>query len=83
MEQGSAQDAQESKRRRAIDPDQQISTGHAVFPRGRMATFEYPAITRLDLQAKTRLLIRASFDPAWLPMDGIDMNDRQTHPTID
>jgi hypothetical protein len=42
-----------------------------------MTTFEYPAFTGLDLEAKPRLLVPASFDPPWLPMNSVDMNDRQ------
>ncbi|MBB6286305.1 hypothetical protein M2397_003572 [Pseudomonas sp. BIGb0381] len=42
-----------------------------------MTTFEYPAITGLDLKTKLRLLVPASFSPTWLPVDSVDMNDRQ------
>jgi len=42
-----------------------------------MATFEYPAISSLYIETKPRLLVRASFDPPWLPVDSVDMNDRQ------
>jgi hypothetical protein len=77
LEQRSAQYAQESKRRRTINPYQKICTGHPVTPSGRMTTFEYPAITGLDLETKLRLLVPASFYPTWLPVDSVDMNDRQ------
>ncbi|QUW64552.1 hypothetical protein KFQ04_18260 [Pseudomonas synxantha] len=43
-----------------------------------MASFEYPAFTGLDLKAKLRLRVAAAFDPPWLPVDSVDMNDRQT-----
>jgi hypothetical protein len=43
-----------------------------------MATFEYPALTGLDLATKLGLLVPAAFDPPWLPVDGVDMNHRQT-----
>jgi hypothetical protein len=42
-----------------------------------MATFEYPAFTGLDLETKPRLLVPVSFNPPWLPVDSVDMNDRQ------
>lgn len=42
-----------------------------------MATFKYPAITGLDIETKLRFLVPASFDPPWLPVDSVDMNNRQ------
>jgi hypothetical protein len=41
-----------------------------------MATFENPAIKGLDLATEMRLLVPASFDPPWLPLNSVDMNDR-------
>lgn len=42
-----------------------------------MAAFEYPAITGLDLVAKAGLFVAASLDPSRLPMNRVDVNDRQ------
>ena len=43
-----------------------------------MAALEYPALTGLYFKTKLSLLVRASLQPPWLPVDGVDMNDRQT-----
>jgi hypothetical protein len=43
-----------------------------------MATFKNPPILSLCLATKTSLLIQGAFDPTGLPMDCIDMDDRQT-----
>lgn len=43
-----------------------------------MAAFEYPPLARLDFKAKARFLSSAALDPARLPMNRIDVDDRQT-----
>ncbi len=67
----------ESKRRRAIDPYYRVSAGQPVLPCRRVPAFEDPTLTGLDLMAKTRLLVTAALDPPWLPVNRVDMHDRQ------
>jgi len=43
-----------------------------------MAAFEYPTISGLYIETKLCLLVRTSLDPPWLPVNSVDMNDRQT-----
>lgn len=73
----SKEHAPESKRCRAINPNQHVSPGQPVVPCGRMPTFEDPALTGLDLMTKTRLLVPTPLDPPWLPVNRVDMHDRQ------
>ncbi|XXE77038.1 hypothetical protein J3P75_15945 [Pseudomonas sp. R1-1] len=42
-----------------------------------MATFEYPATSGLYIETKPRFFVPAAFDPPGLPVDSVDMNDRQ------
>ena len=42
-----------------------------------MATFEYPAVTGFNLKAEVGFLVPGSLYPSWLPVDGVDMHDRQ------
>lgn len=73
----SEEHAPESKRSRAINPYHHVSAGQPVVPCGRMPAFEDPALTGLDLMTKTRLLVPAPLDPPWLPMNRVDVHDRQ------
>jgi len=43
-----------------------------------MTAFKNPLIASLDLATKASLLICVSLDPPRLPMDLVDMDDRQT-----
>jgi hypothetical protein len=42
-----------------------------------MTAFKYPLLTGLDLTTKACLLVLTALDPPGLPVDGIDVNDRQ------
>jgi len=66
-----------SQRRRTINPYQDVGSGNTTTPSRRVAAFKYPAVTRFNLATQAGLFVLAPLDPSRLPVDRIDMNDRQ------
>jgi hypothetical protein len=62
---------------RPVKPDEEVGTGYPGWPSGGMTALEDPSLPRLDLAAEARLLLVGSLNPVRLPVNVVDVDDRQ------
>ncbi len=74
---GAAHDPPQPHARRPIEPDQEVGPRQPARPGAAVAALEDPALAGFGFKAQARLLGPGPLDPAWLPVDTVDVDHRQ------